>query len=1101
MDPKLAALRPVNFDYAQHLDSVWQDAPYHVEDLHKDVIDDLADDFIRQTSDTGARSPLGWIIAGPAGTGKTHMLGSLRRKVWDAGGWFILFDLLGVNDFWSTAALSYLKSLQRPIDDGRLQYEAMLEQLLGHVTHGHISHGVLGTLANARSEELAQLAQVIIAALHKQYRAETQAHQDVIRALFLLHSNDVSLSAAAYNWLQGLEIEEDFARNFSFRVRQRYSRDIVQGLSWLMSLTGPALLAVDQIDAIVSEYNLSSGPFGAAQSLQEYKALSIIEGLGRGLLELRDLTRRTMTVVSCLEATWQILSSRSIKPVEGRFHPHPEILKPIKRTAIAEALVRKRLGAAYDKTGFTPPYPSWPFRSEAFETAPGLFPRQLLKLCDAHRRKCLRNGAVSELTSFDGGEAGPPAPEPIEKPSAGISQRFEALKKRVSTAALRGAEAENREYRDLLQSAMRCYALQHGASDNVDLAVDEDFTGKLPCLHVVLRFIHRDEGDRERHYSFRALTHGNPIAYQSRLRAAITASGIDKDLSFRRLCIIRPYPHPGGKVTTQLIQEFKTAGGIFAAPSEDDLRALLALQFLEREKPQGFEDWLRSRRPLDEIGFIQKAGLAAAAASYPEARPAESSAKSAGMSVLALPGEEGQGEKAFRDGKPAAKKANGRKGGNGGAIPAEPIITPAAPLAAASMDNGGSSSRGRIPVGRRLNGGEPGETMHADLLTLTKHTVIVAGSGSGKTVLLRRIIEEAALLGIPAIVLDTNNDLARLGDPWPGVPDAWSSEDIGKAGAYHNHAEIMVWTPGLSNGNPIFLSPMPDFEAVRGNPDELSKAIEMAGATLAPFIGASGTRGHLKQGVLMDALRYFAARQTGGLEAFTRLLAGLPEGVSEIGNAEKLAEDISNHLLAAIAKNPLFASRGARLDPQKLFTAGAAGKTRISVINFSGLPSNEARQAFVNQLQMALFTWIRKNPSPEGKPLNALYVIDEAQNFAPSQKTTPCKESMISLVAQARKYGLGMIFATQVPKGIDNKIVGNCSTHFYGRMNAPATIQATLELMAAKGGRADDIGKLGAGLFYFASEGLTQPVKVLTPLCLSHHPASPLSEQEVVDRT
>jgi DNA helicase HerA-like ATPase len=96
---------------------------------------------------------------------------------------------------------------------------------------------------------------------------------------------------------------------------------------------------------------------------------------------------------------------------------------------------------------------------------------------------------------------------------------------------------------------------------------------------------------------------------------------------------------------------------------------------------------------------------------------------------------------------------------------------------------------------------------------------------------------------------------------------------------------------------------------------------------------------------------------------------------------------------------------------------------------------------------MALFTFIKRNPSPRG----CLYVIDEAQNFAPSGAGTACKASTLSLVAQSRKYGLGMIFATQTPKGIDNKIVSNCTTHMYGRMNAPATIDAIHDLMVAKG--------------------------------------------------
>lgn len=67
-------------------------------------------------------------------------------------------------------------------------------------------------------------------------------------------------------------------------------------------------------------------------------------------------------------------------------------------------------------------------------------------------------------------------------------------------------------------------------------------------------------------------------------------------------------------------------------------------------------------------------------------------------------------------------------------------------------------------------------------------------------------------------------------------------------------------------------------------------------------------------------------------------------------------------------------------------------------------------------------------------------------------------------------------------------------------MNSPATIAATQELMQAKGGSGGDIAKLPAGEFYFATEGTPRPVKVRTPLCLSHHPKSPLTAEEVVDR-
>jgi DNA helicase HerA-like ATPase len=145
---------------------------------------------------------------------------------------------------------------------------------------------------------------------------------------------------------------------------------------------------------------------------------------------------------------------------------------------------------------------------------------------------------------------------------------------------------------------------------------------------------------------------------------------------------------------------------------------------------------------------------------------------------------------------------------------------------------------------------------------------------------------------------------------------------------------------------------------------------------------------------------------------------------------------------------------------------------------------------------MTLFTWIKQHPSPTGR----LYVLDEAQNFAPSQAGTACKASARSLVAQARKYGLGMIFATQLPKGIDNAIVSNCTTHVYGRMSSPATIQATQELMSAKGGTADDIARLTKGEFYFSTEGFNRPVKIRTPLCLSWHPPNPPTSDEVIEK-
>jgi len=117
---------------------------------------------------------------------------------------------------------------------------------------------------------------------------------------------------------------------------------------------------------------------------------------------------------------------------------------------------------------------------------------------------------------------------------------------------------------------------------------------------------------------------------------------------------------------------------------------------------------------------------------------------------------------------------------------------------------------------------------------------------------------------------------------------------------------------------------------------------------------------------------------------------------------------MADQLHAAVATNPLLRAEGPVLDPKLLFFGPDSKRTRVSVINLSGLTSDAAREDFMNRLQMTLFGWIKKNPSKSG----LLYVIDEAQNFLPSGKQTLSLGSGVRLVAQARKSGLGMIVAT-----------------------------------------------------------------------------------------
>ena len=250
--------------------------------------------------------------------------------------------------------------------------------------------------------------------------------------------------------------------------------------------------------------------------------------------------------------------------------------------------------------------------------------------------------------------------------------------------------------------------------------------------------------------------------------------------------------------------------------------------------------------------------------------------------------------------------------------------------------------------------------------------------------------------------------------------------------------------------------------------------------------------------MLRQALQHFGRTGGAGLERFTALLDDLPDEASGLPDARKIAAEIANTLAAVKVNDRTFAGDGEPVDPGVLLTPPPGKRARVSVISYVGIADEPARQSFVNQLQMALFAWIRRNPAPDGT-LGGLLVMDEAQTIAPSGGSSASTPSSVALAQQARKYGLGLVFATQAIKGLDNRIAGNAATQIVGRMSAPVQIKAARDLAQAKGGDIPDVSRLGKGQFYVAVEG-GRFHKTRTPLCLTYHPQGPLRSDEVVDR-
>jgi hypothetical protein len=541
----------------------------------------------------------------------------------------------------------------------------------------------------------------------------------------------------------------------------------------------------------------------------------------------------------------------------------------------------------------------------------------------------------------------------------------------------------------------------------------------------------------------------------SRVKAACTKAGLDRSIPQRRLVLLRNDPWPSGKRTHEVTTAFEEAGGALRTISKDDLKVFSALRTLREQPTAQLQEWLLARRPASNTALVRSLfGNGAPQPPHSDDSPSRASAEPTG------PTEFSEQAQVVADAKHGADK---------------PVI-----------------ELGRIA------GSEA--SFEIDLESLRRHSVIFAGSGSGKTVLIRRLVEECARQGVSAIVLDPNNDLARLGDPWPEPPSGWLPGDAERARDYLDHTDVVIWTPRVSSGRPLAFQPLPDFSSVRESRDEFDQAIHSAVEALAPRAGVNGAAKLAQQGkaVLTEALQAYARGPVSGLRGFTQFLSELPEGVSQMAKAHKLGSDMAETLKAATITDPLFGGDGTPADPGVLLTPAPGMRARVSVISFVGLTSDEQRQSFVNQLQMALFAWIKRNPAGK-RPLGGLFIMDEAQTFAPSSGNTACTASSIALAAQARKYGLGLVFATQAPKGLHNQISGNATTQFFGRLNAPAQIDAARDLAQAKGDKLPDIGMIGSGEFYAAGETFSF-TKVKTPMCLTYHPKAPLAPEEVVNR-
>jgi len=1041
-------LEKANFDWVTQLDDVWEKVGRSDGFVHREKLAVLERELDRMQPYSA--SPFGKVVVGSAGAGKTHFLRHLRAASHERGGFFFLVDCTDIRDFWATVSLGVVRGLlQEQANHPDWSQAAFLRyHLTVHLypTPEAAAHDIF---AEKPVSDLADRVRAALEGLPVELTGRGISLLAVLKAVFLLTSHEPFVRESASMWMQGAALDESTREQLQLPSASADPLELLRALTLLLSHCGPTVIAFDQLDALISQHHHHQKEAGREESDVSQRASAILQSTGAGLMGLFDGTVRTLTVLSCLHENWDILREKMGNAAQARFHLDPIVLTTTPDPSRVRKILRSRIefacGGDLEQEQAAV---NW-FGDAFFDRFAAATPREILRAAEEKRNQ----------------SADP-------SPPSDLQEKFDERRLRANVAPAMAEEKEDDLGKGLLM-VLRLLCHELDLPEDVDFQVDTNFAGgrNYPTLHARLRLVFRAEGDREFHVCVRVLQKNHHSAFRARLDSAMVEAGIDRGLPFRKLLLFRSTDQtPRGARTQELVETFRNRGGEFHRFEEADVAVVRALLELAKESGDGFEHWLSERKPLSRC---------------PSWKPIADLLR--GELSNSTPNDQPDPEKAAARGDetetaPRRTLPPGKKNSLSSSTPTDPRLT-------LGYRTGSADGNGSGPV-------------DVPISSLSRHIIIRAGSGGGKTVLIKRLVEEAALLGVSSVVLDPGNDLAHLGNDWDKPPPGWREQDSALRDRLRQSSEVIIHTPGRSDGRPLFLPFLPDLSALADHPDDLQAALTNAVERLGSHIAAGNSAtAHNKRGILAQSLRKLSHRgEPLSVARLADYLAELPpEADPGIHQAQKLGSDMSGALRSLLAQNPDLDRSDHLADWTVLFGAGEE-RARISVINFTGIPELGDQQDFVNRLAESLFAWSKNNPSCGRAGITGLFVIDEAKDFLPSQRSTPCKLSLMRLAAQARKYGIGLVFATQNPKDLDYNAVAQFSTQYFGRANMPQVIDFIRDLLSGKGAPNANPSQLNRGEFYLAADGGAAPVRVESPMCLTFHPdGRPLTQSEVIE--
>jgi hypothetical protein len=413
--------------------------------------------------------------------------------------------------------------------------------------------------------------------------------------------------------------------------------------------------------------------------------------------------------------------------------------------------------------------------------------------------------------------------------------------------------------------------------------------------------------------------------------------------------------------------------------------------------------------------------------------------------------------------------------------------------------------------------GRPLDTPSSPWLVLSRslvtHAVIVGMTGSGKTGLGAVLLEELAIDGVPAIVIDPKGDLGNLLLTFPSLePSAFApwlgegeeaavvaarhaeglarwGQDGARVARFAGSVERVLYTPGNASGRPLSLLPPLGQPAPGTDPEVLRERALATASGLLTLVGMDPDPAQSPEHALLATILLVTWMAGGGLD-----LAGLLRTIqvppfTALGamDLESAVPSLARGALAARLNNA-FASpamagflSGEPLDVARLLHT-AEGRPKLSILSLAHL-SDADRMFFVTVLLGEVLAWMRAQSGTSS--LRALLYMDEVFGYLPPVANPPSKTAMLTLLKQARAFGLGVVLATQNPVDLDYKGLSNAGTWMLGRL------QTERDKLRVLDGLESAAGAAGRGLDRAAMDTLLSGLAPRQFLCHSVHERGP----------